>query len=42
MSVPEAREKAAKFHAEIMLGGDPQAVKAENQARGSARPSERA
>src|SRR5262249_13669662 len=33
MGVPEAREKAAKFHAEVMLGGDPQALKEENQAR---------
>jgi integrase len=33
MSVPEARKKAAAFHAEVMLGRDPQGQKAEDQAR---------
>jgi hypothetical protein len=31
--VPDACEKARKYHAEIVLGNDPQAVKEENKAR---------
>jgi Arm DNA-binding domain len=33
MGVPEARKKAAAFHAEVMLGRDPQGQKAEDRAR---------
>lgn len=33
MGVPEARRKAAAFHAEVMLGGDPQGNKEDSKAR---------
>jgi integrase len=33
MSVPKAREQAAKLHAEVKLGHDPQAAKKDSQAR---------